>query len=131
MSGKGRMYIQTFSLECNDASSMASEMDRLFSENKPSLVIGYGNADLPFNELQYGLSAFTAPSFISSSCLGALLCDGSTVDAGCQLALFCVNDDGGAYGVGSADASCYSAFEAGAIALQNALNNAGRPKTLD
>ncbi len=76
------MYIQTFSLECNDASSMASEMDRLFSENKPSPVIGYGNADLPFNELQYGLSAFTAPSFISSSCLGALLCDGSTVDAG-------------------------------------------------
>ncbi|MEC9333760.1 MAG: hypothetical protein VX786_01830 [Pseudomonadota bacterium] len=57
-------------------------MDRLFSENKPSPVIGYGNADLPFNELQYGLSAFTAPSFISSSCLGALLCDGSTVDAG-------------------------------------------------
>ena len=127
MSGKSRIYIQTFSLECNDASSMASEMDRLFSENKPSLVIGYGNADLSFNELQYGLSAFTAPSFISSSCLGALLCDHSTVDAGCQLALFCVNDDGGAYGVGSADASCYSAFEAGAIALQNALNNAGRP----
>jgi len=42
-----------------------------------------------------------------------------------------VNNDGGAYGVGRADASCCCAFEAGAIALQNALNNAGRPKTLD
>ena len=110
---------------------MACEMDRLFSENKPSLVIGYGNADFPFNELQYGLSAFTAPSSISSSCLGALLCDGSTVDAGCQLVLFCVNDDGGAYGVGREDDSCCCAFEDGAIALQNALNNAGRPKILD
>jgi len=66
---------------------MTSEIDRLFIENKPSLVIGYGNADLPFNELQHSLSAFTAPSFISSSCLGALLCDSSTIDAGCQLAL--------------------------------------------
>jgi hypothetical protein len=125
------MYIQTFSLECNDASSMTPEIDKLFIENKPSLVIGYGNADLPFSKLQHGLSAFTAPSFISSSCSGAPLCDGCTVDAGCQLAFVCVNADGGAYGIGSADTSCGSAFEAGAIALQNALNNAGRPKALD
>ena len=125
MSGKGRMHIQTFSLECNET-SVTSEINRLFSENRPSLVIGYGNADLSFHELQQGLRALSAPSFISSSCLGALLCDGNTVNAGCQLALFCVYDDNGAYGVGCADSSC-CAFEAGALALQNALNNAGRP----
>ena len=127
MSGKGQMYIKTFSVKCDDASAIASEINTLFSKNKPSLIIGYGNADLPFQELRQTLNNLATPFFVSSSCRGALLCDEGIVDAECNLALFCVIDEGGAFGVGSADSMQCGSFEAGAKALQHALDDAGRP----
>lgn len=121
------MKIQTFALKCDEIESLASEMASVLTNEKPSLLIGYGNTDFPLEAIPPIIGDSSLPFFISSSCLGALLCDDKTVSAKCDLALFCINDDSGAYGVGSADISESSPFEAGAAALQQALASAERP----
>ena len=107
------MKIQTFALKCDEIESLASEMASVLTNEKPSLLIGYGNTDFPLEAIPPIIGDSSLPFFISSSCLGALLCDDKTVSAKCDLALFCINDDSGAYGVGSADISESSPFEAG------------------
>ena len=121
------MKIQTFALKCDEIESLASEMASVLTNEKPSLLIGYGNTDFPLEAIPSIIGDSSLPFFISSSCLGALLCDDDTVSSNCNLALFCVNDESGAYGVGSADISESSPFEAGATALQQALASAERP----
>lgn len=121
------MKIQTFALKCNDIQSLTSEMASVLTSVKPSLLIAYGNTELPLEALPPTICDTTLPYFISSSCLGALLCDENIVSANCDLVLFCVSDDCGAYGVGSADTSDGGPFKAGATALQQALASAQRP----
>ncbi|WP_334058040.1 FIST signal transduction protein [Alteromonas sp. S005] len=121
------MNIQTIALECNDTASIASELNSILTDTKPSLLIGYGNVDASLETLATTISGAELPIFISSSCLGALFCDENIAKANCDLALFCIDDDSGAYGVGSADLFESGPFKAGAYALQEALINAARP----
>ncbi|GFD79962.1 signaling protein with FIST domain [Tenacibaculum sp. KUL118] len=121
------MQINTVEIQCADHADVANQVAEVFAEKWPSLVIGYGNSTLPFSEIQTSLAAFHFPFIVSSSCLGALLCDSQTVKAGCELAFFCVFDSEGAYGVGSANLGENSPFQAGASALLSALEDAGRP----
>ncbi len=121
------MNIQTFALQCGSNASVTSQLENILSDTRPSLLIGYGNTDLPLETLASTISDTALPFFISSSCLGALLCDNNIASPTCDLALFCVNDENGAYGVGSADITECSPFKAGATSLQKALANAERP----
>jgi len=121
------MQIETFEIQCANPAHIKEDIAALFEKKLPSLVIGYANACLPFQDVQHALKRASTPFLVSSSCLGSLLCDSKTVSAKCDLALFCVFDDAGAYGVGSANIDENSAFKAGANALQQALVNAGRP----
>jgi len=121
------MQIETFEIQCANPAHIKEDIAALFEKKLPSLVIGYANACLPFQDVQHALKRASTPFLVSSSCLGSLLCDSKTVSAKCDLALFCVFDDAGVYGVGSANIDENSAFKAGANALQQALVNAGRP----
>lgn len=121
------MNIQTFALQCGSTASVTSQLENILSDTRPSLLIGYGNTDLPLETLASTISDTALPFFISSSCLGALLCDSNIASPNCDLALFCINDENGAYGVGSADITDCSPFKAGATSLQKALANAERP----
>lgn len=121
------MNIQTFALQCGSNASVTSQLENILADTRPSLLIGYGNTDLPLETLASTISDTALPFFISSSCLGALLCDNNIASPTCDLALFCINDENGAYGVGSADITDCSPFKAGATSLQKALTNAERP----
>ncbi|MHC6645308.1 FIST signal transduction protein [Alteromonas sp. HB246098] len=121
------MNIQTFALQCGSTASVTSQLENILSDTRPSLLIGYGNTDLPLETLASTINDTALPFFISSSCLGALLCDNNIASPTCDLALFCINDENGAFGVGSADITDCSPFKAGATSLQKALANAERP----
>jgi len=121
------MQIETVEIQCADTAELGTHISAVFENKSPSLVIGYGNSQLPFAEIQASLSPYQFPFLVSSSCMGSLLCDSQTVKATCDLAFFCVFDDEGAYGVGSANVVDNGPFHAGANALINALENAGRP----
>lgn len=121
------MKIQTFALQCDGTASVTSQLESILADERPSLLIGYGNADLSLDTLTRTITDTALSFFISSSCLGALLCDNNIASPNCDLALFCINDENGAYGVGSADITECSPFKAGAVSLQKALANAERP----
>ncbi|MBJ2128742.1 FIST C-terminal domain-containing protein [Alteromonas sp. IB21] len=121
------MQIETFEIQCADTAELGTHVSAIFEKREPSLVIGYGNSQLPFAEIQASLTPYQFPFLVSSSCLGSLLCDSQTVKANCDLAFFCVFDDEGAYGVGSASLIEDSPFKGGANALLSALESAGRP----
>ncbi|AXT37195.1 hypothetical protein D1814_00055 [Alteromonas sp. BL110] len=121
------MNIQTLALECDGTVSVASQLENILTNKRPSLLLGYGNTDLPLETLASAIGDAAPPFFISSSCLGALLCDDNIASPHCDVALFCINDDNGAYGVGSADIAESTPFEAGATALKEALAHAERP----
>ncbi|CAB9493573.1 FIST signal transduction protein [Alteromonas macleodii] len=121
------MNIQTFALQCGSTASVTSQLENILSDTRPSLLIGYGNTDLPLETLASTINDTALPFFISSSCSGALLCDNNIASPTCDLALFCINDENGAFGVGSADITDCSPFKAGATSLQKALANAERP----
>ena len=75
------MQIETFEIQCANPAHIKEDIAALFEKKLPSLVIGYANACLPFQDVQHALKRASTPFLVSSSCLGSLLCDSKTVSA--------------------------------------------------
>lgn len=92
----------------------------------PSLVIGYFNTEHSVNALREALVKLVdCPFMLTSSCSGALGSDGGKYASKNDLALFCLEDSEGHYGVGIARIGESDPQQAAQQALLNALENSG------
>ena len=122
------MRIRTYSSNKKETSSAAKDVyDALNKDGQTSLLIAFTNAEHDASTLVALLNDSNTPYLLATSCLGSLLCDESDAQADVGFSVLSISDHEGAYGIGSADCSKVDAFTAGATALENALNNAGRP----
>lgn len=122
------MQIQTYSSDQRETSLAADEVTRSIRDDKnASLLVAYTNAHHNPAVIAAFLAETKVPFLIASSCLGSLICNDVHAKADAGLSVLSITDEDGAFGVGSADCSEVSAFDAGASALESALKNAGRP----
>ncbi|MEA3381973.1 MAG: hypothetical protein U9Q87_14150 [Pseudomonadota bacterium] len=60
------MQIETFEIQCANPAHIKEDIAALFEKKLPSLVIGYANACLPFQDVQHALKRASTPFLVSA-----------------------------------------------------------------
>lgn len=121
------MNVDSFSIEKKSGLDLSADVQQKLSNSHYELIVCYSNCLVHYQEIATAISRHCASFLVSSSCLGALHCNADIQTPSASVSMFCISDENGAYGVGSAEVSNSTAFEAGKNAILNALENAKRP----
>jgi len=126
------MQVITHSIKHADTQELCSTLQQLLDSTPSSVAIAYSNCSHNTEHIRRIFEASSVPFILATSCLGALHCGAEATEAESDLSLFCIDDEQGAYGIGSADLDDETTtqgdpLKAGAYALEQALINAARP----